>query len=202
MGLLLRIFTVFEVFRDLFVMFVISMKAASDLILIICCFIYMFAHLGVDLFSNELGDELGKNVNFNTPENALCVLMQMFVGEGWNEILSLTVQQTQASAALYFCTFVLGSVLFTQAFVSVVLNMYSRITADNMRLVHSISGKQARSLLDEDEDEDEGVSLSETQAKAGNAQLPLVELGTVQPPNTARQSVGTVLGMESSALHN
>ena len=80
-------------------------------------------------------------------------------------------------------------------------------TADNMRLVHSISGKQARSLLDEDEDEDEDVSLNETQAKplpelAGNAQLPLVELGTVQPPNTARQSVGTVLGMESSALHN
>ena len=73
-----------------------------------------FAHLGVDLFQNKLGESLGKNVNFNTPENALCVLMQMFVGEGWNEILSLTVQQTQASAALYFCTFVLGSVLFTQ----------------------------------------------------------------------------------------
>ena len=78
-------------------------------------------------------------------------------------------------------------------------------TADNMRLVNSISSKQARSLLDEDEDED--VGLNETQATplpelAGNAQLPLVELGTVQPPNTARQPVGTVLGMESSALHN
>merc|ERR1711865_642957 len=63
--LLLRIFTVFEVFRDVVSMFTISMKAASDLIVIICLFIYLYAHVGVDLFGSLLGDTLSRNLNFS-----------------------------------------------------------------------------------------------------------------------------------------
>ena len=88
--LLLRVFTLFSQFREILFMFRHSLGAAQNLIFTLVVYIYVYAQIGTDLFSGVLTDEVSTHYNFNTADNTMIVLMQLFIGEAWHEIMVRT----------------------------------------------------------------------------------------------------------------
>lgn len=145
--LLLRIFTSVAEYRRLLFMFANSVAAAKDLIFVLVLILYVASNLGTDLFQGVLeADEISTNVNFDSADNTAIILMQMFVGEGWHEIMYMVVEKTNAAAAVYFVTYIfLVTVLYSQVFVSVVIDMYNRFQRDTD---FSLFGDDAATLFE------------------------------------------------------
>ena len=83
-------------------------------------FTFIFALLGVQLFSHKMGSPPPRP-NFDTTHQALVTVFTLITGEDWNEAMAVAMVAGPAAAVPYFClVYAIGNYLLVSLCVAVV----------------------------------------------------------------------------------
>ena len=115
---LLRVFTVILTNRTLVFSVVSVIPHFIALLSFAALFLFAWARLGVTCFSDKADVvisaiyDASTEAKFNDLQSSMLALIQVFIGEGWNEILYLNVLATSMTSAYYFIVFFIIETLF------------------------------------------------------------------------------------------
>eukprot|EP00736_Rhodelphis_marinus_P006538 Rmarinus@m.25199 len=131
----LRIFTVFQVARNLTVGLAYSLAGMTALFILLFVVIYISAALGVIAFAGAF-TYLPYTVytmpaaNFDSLEEAVTTLFQLMGGESWSDTMYAAVDATSTLfTAVYFIAYIIIiTLLFVNLFIGVVCDAYSSLS--------------------------------------------------------------------------
>lgn len=111
---LLRLFTVLSNNRELILRIVCVVKQLLSLLVFSMLIIIIWARVGLTLFENkskviinEIYDGVENSANFNSLFDSMLALLQLMIGEGWNDVMFINILATQYSAIFYFVTYII-----------------------------------------------------------------------------------------------
>ena len=102
-----------------------SLSAASSLFVIMLLFVFIYTILGLQLFSESTWPSSESN-NFSTLWSAALTVFVVLTGDGWTSIMKAAMRTTTPAAAMYFVSlFWLGSYVFMNLFIAILIDTFS-----------------------------------------------------------------------------
>jgi Ca2+-binding EF-hand superfamily protein len=128
----LRLFGVVKSVREIFYSFYVIIPNYSEMIVVACLLLYFYAVWGCILFGGwfkYLNNYDIPQANFNSMQDAVTTLLQLFVGEAWNSVMGAGFNtKGGSSASIYFISYVLlTTLLFTNLLVGVIISGYGQV---------------------------------------------------------------------------